>query len=104
VNGKLVEEKIIAQLASISKGDVDKLMDMYATLNFCSNSTSTSQFAFNNLKQLKFSSLGGMDACDKVSKLLECGKTNSPEAIVGLMNNLENAITVFIFINILFKN
>jgi len=37
---------------------------------------------------------GGMDACDKVSRLLKCGKDNSPEAVAGLMKNLENAITV----------
>jgi hypothetical protein len=35
-----------------------------------------------------------MDACDKVTKLLQCGKDNSPEAVAGIMNNLENAITV----------
>jgi hypothetical protein len=35
-----------------------------------------------------------MDACDKVSKLLQCGKDNSPDAVSGLMNNLENSITV----------
>jgi hypothetical protein len=40
VNGKLAEEKILAQFASISTGDVEKLMEMYATLNFCSNTTS----------------------------------------------------------------
>jgi hypothetical protein len=35
-----------------------------------------------------------MDACDKVAKLLQCGKENSPEAVSGLMQNLENAMTV----------
>jgi len=35
-----MEEKIIAQFAAVSAGDVEKLMDMYSTLNFCSNSTS----------------------------------------------------------------
>jgi hypothetical protein len=37
---------------------------------------------------------GGMDPCDKASKLLQCGKENSPEAVAGLMNNLENEMTV----------
>jgi hypothetical protein len=36
-----------------------------------------------------------MDACDKASKLLQCGKENAPEAVAGLMNNLENAMTVY---------
>jgi hypothetical protein len=40
VNGKLAEEKIISQFASISAGDEEKLMEMYATLDFCSNSSS----------------------------------------------------------------
>jgi hypothetical protein len=40
VNGKLVEEKVVSQMASISAGDVDKLMDMYSTFNHCSNTTS----------------------------------------------------------------
>jgi hypothetical protein len=40
VNGKLVSEKIISQLSAISGGDVNKLMDMYSTFDFCSNTTS----------------------------------------------------------------
>jgi hypothetical protein len=40
MNGIVLEEKLIAQFASISSGDVNKLMEMYATLDFCSNSTS----------------------------------------------------------------
>jgi len=35
-----------------------------------------------------------MDPCDKVSRLLKCGKDNSPEAVAGLMKNIENTITV----------
>jgi len=42
----------------------------------------------------KIHDAGGMDLCDKVSKLLQCGKENSPDAVAGLMNNLENAMTV----------
>jgi hypothetical protein len=71
-----VASKIISQFATLSEGDVNKLMDMYSTFNFCSNMTR------------------GMDACDKVSKLLQCGKDNSPDAVSGLMNNLEATITV----------
>jgi len=41
-----------------------------------------------------------MDACDKVSKLLKCGQDNSPEAVSGLMKQLENAITVKIFVQL----
>jgi len=40
VNGKIMEEKLISQFSMISAGDVDKLTDMYSTLNFCSNQTS----------------------------------------------------------------
>jgi hypothetical protein len=39
-------------------------------------------------------SIGGMDLCDKVAGLMKCGQENSPEAIQGLMDNLENAMTV----------
>jgi len=35
-----------------------------------------------------------MDACDKASRLLKCGKDNSPDAVAGLMKILENTITV----------
>jgi len=35
-----------------------------------------------------------MDACDKVSKMLQCGKENSPDAVASLMNNIENTLTV----------
>jgi hypothetical protein len=35
-----------------------------------------------------------MDECDKASQLLQCGKENSPEAVAGLMNNLELLIMV----------
>jgi hypothetical protein len=41
INGKVNEAKIIAQFASLSVGDVDKLMDMYGTFQFCSNMTSS---------------------------------------------------------------
>jgi len=41
---------------------------------------------------------GGMDLCAKASKLLKCGEENSPDAVAGLMNNLENALTVLITI------
>jgi hypothetical protein len=37
---------------------------------------------------------GGMDVCDKAARLLQCGKENSPEAVVKLMENLENAMVV----------
>jgi hypothetical protein len=46
-------------------------------------------------KALYFYKLGGMDACDKAAKLLQCGKENSPEAVSGLMQNLETSITVY---------
>jgi len=35
-----------------------------------------------------------MDLCDKVSKMVQCGKDNSPEAVAQLMNNIENTLTV----------
>lgn len=41
-----------------------------------------------------FESIGGMEMYDKVGSLLECGQVNSPEAFKGLMENLENAMTV----------
>jgi hypothetical protein len=43
VNGKLVEHKILSQFASISAGDETKLIEMYATFDFCSTSTSICQ-------------------------------------------------------------
>ncbi|XP_059475328.1 uncharacterized protein LOC132196582 [Neocloeon triangulifer] len=71
VNGKLVEELIYAQMSLISKNDIDKLMESYAVMDTCSNTTR------------------GMDPCDKAAELFKCGKENSPEAITALMNNLE---------------
>jgi len=51
---------------------------------------------FNNFHAYsKLTAIGGMDACDKVSQLLKCGRENSPELLIELMNNLENAITVY---------
>jgi hypothetical protein len=40
VNGKLEEQKIIAQFSSIAGSDIGKLKDMYSTLQMCSNMTS----------------------------------------------------------------
>jgi hypothetical protein len=45
-NGKLAAGKIISQFASISAGDEEKLMEMYATFNFCSNTTSKQSRAY----------------------------------------------------------
>jgi hypothetical protein len=36
----------------------------------------------------------GMDACDKVSQLMKCGKENSPDLVSAVMTNLENSIKV----------
>lgn len=47
-NGRLVEEKIYAQFASVSAGDVDKLMEMYSTMSFCAGSTSLFDFVISN--------------------------------------------------------
>jgi hypothetical protein len=35
-----------------------------------------------------------MDACDKASQLLKCGRENSPELLEGVMKNLEISISV----------
>jgi len=35
-----------------------------------------------------------MDICDKMSKLLQCGNVNSPEAVDQLIKILENSLTV----------
>jgi hypothetical protein len=98
VNGKVDEAKLLSQLASLSFGDVEKLMDMYSTFNFCSNLTSE----IFKITEIQFTKLclysGGMDACDKASKLLQCGKENSPEAVAGLMKNLEIEMNVKIYI------
>jgi len=94
VNGKLAEETILSQFASISSGDLDKLMDMYDTFNFCSNMTSKKIFLVIKLCEKWLWFTGGMDACDKASRLLKCGKDNSPEAVEGLMKQLENSIAV----------
>jgi len=101
VNGKLVEEKIISQFASIASGDLNKLMDMYDTFNFCSNLTSKIRLIFIIFNETAngehlWLKLGGMDACDKVSRLLKCGKDNSPEIVNGLIKNLENGLSVII--------
>ena len=40
MNGKLAEEKIIAQFSSIAHGDTEKLKIMYSTLQMCTNKTS----------------------------------------------------------------
>jgi len=87
-----MEDKIIAQFASIAAGDLDKLMEMYSTMSFCANKTSMLILIIFTHIQNKLP--GGMDACDKVSQLLKCGRENSPDLLIGLMNNLENAITV----------
>jgi len=42
-----------------------------------------------------------MDACDKVSRLLKCGKDNSPDIVSDLMKNMENAITVNYFLQLI---
>jgi hypothetical protein len=38
-----------------------------------------------------------MDVCDKAAKLIECGNENSPEALAGLVDNMENAFAVLNF-------
>lgn len=40
INGRLVEEKIYAQFASVSAGDLENLKEMYSTMNHCTRTTS----------------------------------------------------------------
>ncbi|XP_059491110.1 uncharacterized protein LOC132205817 [Neocloeon triangulifer] len=49
-------------------------MDMYSTLNYCSNLTR------------------GMDECDKISRMIKCGKDNSPAVVQSLTSSLESSI------------
>ena len=48
-----------------------------------------------------------MNLLDQVADLVNCGLDNYPEAMKGLMNNLENSVTVFKLLllqnNVLFK-
>ncbi|XP_059491113.1 uncharacterized protein LOC132205819 [Neocloeon triangulifer] len=74
VNGRLLEEKIFAQFNVLAAGDIDRLMDMYSTLNYCSNLTR------------------GMDECDKISRMIKCGRDNSPDVVQSLISSLENSI------------
>ncbi|XP_059485064.1 uncharacterized protein LOC132202272 isoform X2 [Neocloeon triangulifer] len=73
-DGKLVQEKILAEFQSLSKGDLDKLTESYSTFDFCTNVTK------------------GMDDCDRASALMKCGQDNSPELMSSLVVNLENTI------------
>ena len=74
-------------------------MEMYSTMNFCASGTSF--FSLISIlpifTKLLIFGTGGMDACDKVSQLMKCGKENSPELLTGVMNNLENMIKVLVF-------
>jgi hypothetical protein len=40
MNGKVMDEKIYAQFASISGDDIEKMIEMYAVFDTCSDSTS----------------------------------------------------------------
>ncbi|XP_065341530.1 uncharacterized protein LOC135940537 [Cloeon dipterum] len=75
VNGKLAEEKLMYNFQQISQSDVNKLMDMYSTMDFCTSATK------------------GMDPCDKATALLKCGQENSPDAFGDLLNSLETSIS-----------
>ncbi|XP_059471516.1 uncharacterized protein LOC132194334 isoform X2 [Neocloeon triangulifer] len=74
VNGKLKEDLIYAQMGTITSYDVKKLMESYAVMDMCTNTTR------------------GMDACDQAAELLKCGQENSPEALASLMNSLETSM------------
>ncbi|XP_059470805.1 uncharacterized protein LOC132193884 isoform X2 [Neocloeon triangulifer] len=73
-DGKLVQEKILAEFQSLSKGDLDKLTESYSTFEYCTNVTK------------------GMDDCDRAAALMKCGQDNSPELMSSLVVNLENTI------------
>jgi hypothetical protein len=50
MNGKVVEEKIYSQFASISGDDVEKMIEMYSVFDTCTNLTSISFSLLYNLK------------------------------------------------------
>jgi hypothetical protein len=48
--------------------------------------------------------LGGMDACDKVTELMKCGRENAPELLTAVMANLENSIQVIAKAGVIFDD
>ncbi|XP_059470982.1 uncharacterized protein LOC132193989 [Neocloeon triangulifer] len=71
INDIIMLEKIIAQFGAIAGNDVNRLMDAYSTLDYCSNLTR------------------GMDVCDKISAMALCGQQNSPDIVNSLIEALE---------------
>jgi hypothetical protein len=92
-NGKLAGEKIISQFTSLSGGEETKLIDMHTTFILCENYTS---FLPKFIKKVQYNIvfIENMNDDDKVRALFFCGKNNSPNTVTGLMDNLENSLTV----------
>ncbi|XP_065336801.1 uncharacterized protein LOC135937573 [Cloeon dipterum] len=76
IDGVLAEDKIFAFFQDFTTDNFHKLLDMYTTLDYCTNVTK------------------GMDVCDKCSELLTCGQENSPDYFGELVETMEISIAV----------
>ncbi|XP_059489248.1 uncharacterized protein LOC132204644 [Neocloeon triangulifer] len=76
VNGKFLENEVLAALEKISAGNVDELQKSMGIMDECGNSTS------------------GMDECDKAAQMIKCSSEKAPEVLNGLIMSMDQSMPI----------
>ncbi|XP_059489184.1 uncharacterized protein LOC132204589 isoform X2 [Neocloeon triangulifer] len=74
VNGKFVDNDVIAVLEKMAGGNLDELKKNIAVKDDCQNAAN------------------GMDECDKAAQLIKCTKDKAPDVLTGVIMSLDKSI------------
>ncbi|XP_059489218.1 uncharacterized protein LOC132204614 [Neocloeon triangulifer] len=75
INGKFVENEVLAILEKMAKGNLEDLRKNLMVVDDCGNTTD------------------GMDECDKASQMIKCTKEKAPDILMGVVYEMEKSIS-----------
>ncbi|XP_059489235.1 uncharacterized protein LOC132204631 [Neocloeon triangulifer] len=76
VNGKFLENEVLAILEKMAAGNLDDLQKSMGVMDECGNSTS------------------GMDECDKAAQMIKCSSEKAPQVLNSVVMAMDQAIPV----------
>ncbi|XP_059490856.1 uncharacterized protein LOC132205656 [Neocloeon triangulifer] len=76
VNGKFLENEVLATLEKISAGNVDELQKSMGVMDECGNSSN------------------GMDECDKAAQMIKCSSEKAPDVLNGIITSMDQSMPI----------
>ncbi|XP_059490837.1 uncharacterized protein LOC132205641 [Neocloeon triangulifer] len=78
VNGKFLENEVLAILEKNSGGNLDELQKSMGVMDECGNS----------------SSAAGMDECDKAAQMIKCSSEKAPDVLNGIITAMDQSMPI----------